>query len=81
VCVCVCVCVCVWCSLTCWQELFNFQQANLEGITERMGELIFSFAKSAETFDADELRNLIGVTQKYLSNLVSGFEDQREDDD
>lgn len=58
------------------QDLFNFQQANLEGITERLGKLLFS----GNVVDkSDELRNLVSVAKAYLKNLVSGFEDQMED--
>jgi len=58
------------------QELFNFQQASLEGVTEMLGELLFS-GKVVEK--AEELRNLTRTTRKYLQNIVSGLEDMRED--
>lgn len=63
------------------QELFNHQQANLEGITERLATLLFEFPKNRASFDASELRNLIGVTNRFMGNLVAGFEDEQEDDD
>lgn len=65
------------------QELFNFQQASLEGTTEELGHLIFSFAKQGSesmiVTKAQELKNLTAVTRQYLQNLVSGFEDMAED--
>ena len=61
------------------QELFNFQQASLEGVTEELGELIFKQTKIIER--ADELKNMTAVTKRYLQNLISGFQDMMEDDD
>ncbi len=43
--------------------------------------LLTAVQSSPSTFPSDELRNLIGVTHKYLGNLVSGFEDLREGED
>ncbi len=58
------------------KELFDFQQASLEGVTESLGELIFS---GQVVEKAQELKNLTRTTRQYLNNLVSGFEDMRED--
>ena len=61
------------------QELFNFQQASLEGVTEDLGELIFAKTKIASR--ADEIKNLTSVTSRYLQNLINGFHEMMEDDD
>lgn len=68
-------------SMLLQQELFNFQQGNLEGITDRLAELLFSFPRSPETFEAEELRNLLVVTQQFLKGLVEGFESQGDDEE
>jgi hypothetical protein len=60
------------------KELFDFQQASLEGVTESLGELLFS-GRVVEK--AGELKSLTRITRQYLNNLVSGFEDMREDDE
>ena len=58
------------------QELFNFQQANLEGITERLGRLLFS---GQVVSNAESLKNLMRVTHKYLQGVVNFLQDIMDD--
>eukprot|EP01092_Planopodium_desertum_P016518 TRINITY_DN923_c0_g1_i1.p1 TRINITY_DN923_c0_g1~~TRINITY_DN923_c0_g1_i1.p1 ORF type:complete len:191 (+),score=6.99 TRINITY_DN923_c0_g1_i1:2-574(+) len=55
---------------TSFKELFLYQQANAEGITERLSSELYK-AK----IDADVLKNLTDVTRRYIRNLVKSFED------
>ncbi len=65
-------------ALQAQKELFDFQQASLEGVTESLGELVFSGTAGQR---AAELKNLTRITRQYLNNLVTGFEDMRSDDE
>ncbi len=47
------------------KELFDFQQASLEGVTESLGELLFS-GKVVEK--AGELKNLTRTTKQLRTN-------------
>jgi len=51
---------------------FEYLQANAEGITERLTETINT---PANTMNAEDLKNRIRVTKKYVNNLVKGIEE------
>jgi len=54
-------------------ELFNFQQANAEGITEAMGGVIFSDLPVLIQ-KREDLRRYIDVSKNYFKNLIQCFE-------
>ena len=56
-------------------DLFNFQQASVEGITERLGGLIFS-PLEVIIKKKDELRRLVDSTKQYVRNLVKALEEE-----
>jgi len=51
---------------------FEYLQANAEGITERLTEAL---TLPADKINAEDLKNRIRVTKKYISNLVKGIEE------
>eukprot|EP01091_Cochliopodium_minus_P019664 TRINITY_DN8345_c0_g1_i1.p1 TRINITY_DN8345_c0_g1~~TRINITY_DN8345_c0_g1_i1.p1 ORF type:complete len:668 (+),score=214.72 TRINITY_DN8345_c0_g1_i1:353-2356(+) len=57
------------------KELFLFQQANAEGITERLGELIFSNIDVIIS-KKDKLSNVVNVAKINVKNLIKSFEDE-----
>jgi len=57
------------------KDLFEYQQANAEGITERLADLLFA---PVSQLDADALKNMIRVTNRYVVNLVKSFEELQE---
>ncbi len=54
------------------KELFEYQQANAEGITERLADAMFA---PIDELKADELKNITRVTQRYMDNLTKSFEE------
>jgi len=54
------------------KNFFEYLQANAEGITERLTEAL---NVPATTLNAEDLKNRIRVTKKYISNLVKGIEE------
>jgi len=51
---------------------FEYLQANAEGITERLCEII---NKPVEEIALEELRDRVSITKKYFTNLVTGIEE------
>jgi len=51
---------------------FEYLQANAEGITERLCEII---NQPMEKINLEELRDRIRITKKYFTNLVTGIEE------
>jgi ariadne-1 len=56
---------------------FEYVQANAEGITERLAGLVNT---PIEKLDLDALKNLLGVTRKYISNLAKAIENGLQSD-
>lgn len=54
------------------KTFFEYLQANAEGITERLTEAL---NVSANNINAEDLKNRIRVTKKYIGNLVKGIEE------
>jgi ariadne-1 len=54
------------------KELFEYQQANSEGITERLAHALMA---DVSVMKPDELKNLVRVTGKYMENMTDSFED------
>jgi len=54
------------------RTFFEYLQANAEGITERLCEAI---NQPMAEISLDQLRDLIRITKKYFTNLVSGIEE------
>jgi ariadne-1 len=54
------------------KTFFEYLQANAEGITERLSE---SVAAPVNQINAEDLKNRIRVTKKYINNLVKGIEE------
>eukprot|EP00727_Mastigamoeba_balamuthi_P007062 m51a1_g2977 hypothetical protein (557) ;mRNA; r:712891-715092 len=52
------------------QTFFEYLQANAEGITERLADLVI---QAPEKIDLEDLKNRIRITRKFLSNLVDGI--------
>lgn len=53
------------------KPLFEYQQANAEGITERLADALF--VQDVEKMDADKIKSLNTITDKYLKNLINSF--------